>query len=486
MDLRRFVCIVHQNNPTLGGTGYLIYGDRVLTARHVVEGKGPFEIRFDDPTKESVQSVPVRRVVWKGDGELDVAVLEVETGLRLPRQLFSCEAWSGERAFRSRGWAVGGHAAPPSGKQPVSAVLSGLRGQAYEFVSGAATFEIEVEAPPEKVDDWAGASGAAIFVDGYMVGIMPKGPKAFAGSRLRVVPIAVLWPDDEFRAAIGYDRDIETQRVKRRNELISDIKALLEDIDAAGAIASAHKWGDEKSNLELATALCSISSWRDALRGLEVAHVALSSKRPSSAKVVVEIVRRVLPEIYASTTQAFLRGATGGQLLTIPYESETLAELAMAALDGRPLSFQPVTVPSHYPRGRASFDVEAEHQKRRQGTQFDFSGNEVFREFLQTLAAWMNLDPQIQALGRKRDRLDSFIRAINAELDDEVKSRNEPRRYFAFACEFATEHAKLLDLLAQKLRALHLVQLDAASLDEETSDLAPLRAILFRDSQLKG
>lgn len=73
---------------------------------------------------------------------------------------------------------------------------------------------IGVEDPPSGVEDWAGASGSPVFVDGALVAVIRDAPIAFAGGRIDAIALErVLDKEPELRALLAEPRS--TNRVKR-------------------------------------------------------------------------------------------------------------------------------------------------------------------------------------------------------------------------------------------------------------------------------
>ncbi len=103
MELSRFVRITRDGSDTNGGTGYLLHGDLVLTARHVVAGAQDLVVHYDG--REGAAETNEVKVAWEGDGDLDVAILAIGTDLRIPRQVLDPRRFRGEVPWRSRGWA---------------------------------------------------------------------------------------------------------------------------------------------------------------------------------------------------------------------------------------------------------------------------------------------------------------------------------------------------------------------------------------------
>jgi len=340
MDLARFVRITRDGSDTSGGTGYLLNGDRVLTARHVVAGAKELTVHFDGHEGPDV----ARKVwvEWQGEADLDVAVLGVEADLRLARQILEPGRFRGELTWRSRGWARAARQPAPESTSIVDA-MSSLAGRAYEFSPTARRFEVGVDDPPDGVDWWKGVSGAPVFCDQWLVGVIAHGDPTFEGGRLGAIPIAALWTAPRFLEAVGYDASWQELRARRRRELIGDLAAILEEHPkAADAIAAeSPAWGAVLRRkgggvAALAEALCEAPSWRSVLEAFDQAHRKLAEGAAAEttseeADAIVEVLDRVLPEVYGASEMHEAPFAAGGLLVTLPVETSTLAEVAMAA-----------------------------------------------------------------------------------------------------------------------------------------------------------
>ncbi len=185
-------------------------------------------------------------------------------------------------------------------------------------------------------------------------------------------------------------------------------------------------------------------------------------------------MERVLPEVYFAT--AGQRAPSGeASFLELPVETATLAEIAMAAIDGRCLALEEVKEKKTFPKSPVQIDPK--HSKVPKG--FDFKRQAALSEWLVVIARWIGLDPDdIEAL-RLPNRLDELARRIDSEIEADVR-RQEPRRYFVYPSDFAERNQTFLRELGNALHSLRFVKLTGRSLNEERDACEPLRAILFR------
>ncbi len=494
MELARLVRITRDGSAVNGGTGYLLATHLVLTARHVVEGAERIEVRYNGADGKEATAEPIEPPYF-GEGDLDLAVLRVATGLDLSAVPLGPERFIGDRPWRSKGWA---RAARGVAAEEASQAdrMSALAGSAYEFSATATTFELGVDDPPTELDWWKGASGAPVFIADRsgerLVGVIAQGDQPFDGRRLRAVPLAAVWGDRRFLAAIDHDKAQEERRKRRKEELISALENRLSlHHEAAWTIANEHPlWRealDQKESsgyLALAKALCESRSWRETIELLDRAHLRMveeeerdasrTSHERSHSEEIVRILERVLPEVYYSTvSQAAPKGE--GSFIELPVETATLAEIAMAAIDGRCLALEEVRKKKVYPK--STFQIDPKHSKERKG--FDFTGAAALGGWLEVIARWIGLDPDDIETLRHPNRLDELARRIDSEIETDVR-RGEPRRYFVYPSDFAERNQLFLRQLGSALHSLRFVQLTGKSLTDERDACEPLRAILFR------
>ncbi|MFH9066015.1 aKG-HExxH-type peptide beta-hydroxylase [Streptomyces coeruleorubidus] len=183
--------------PGRRGSGYLVSAGRVLTAAHVIEGAAKVEVRLqaDRPDELTVAAA----VEWRDTG-IDVAVLVIPVRLggtgtgALPSVSFGqigerdvvlrCTALGFPR-FKLRKDTDGSLFRDTEHADATCAVLSNL---------GEGTLDLKVASPPAddpdpRADAWEGMSGAAVFCEGHLVGVVSRhhrsdGPGRIAASRV--------------------------------------------------------------------------------------------------------------------------------------------------------------------------------------------------------------------------------------------------------------------------------------------------------------
>ena len=227
MDIARVVEIASEGSY---GTGYLIGPGVVLTARHILMSARRHSPKLGD--RCSVRAVGVDRsnrpawqsakLVWMGEGEKDLAVLDMDA-----RDL--------------------AHKTPPFGELPSAAVeitcrtvgfplatgktragedtyqLDGtLRTGTYRF-SGEVSIDVESK-PPKDPKEWRGVSGAAVFAGDYLIAVIKSYPSEFDGEQLKATPVAAVADDPDFCKVLGLDCPLKPSNVRhlRRVTLFKD------------------------------------------------------------------------------------------------------------------------------------------------------------------------------------------------------------------------------------------------------------------------
>jgi HEXXH motif-containing protein len=179
------------------GSGYLVAAGRVLTAAHVIKDAAKVEVRFqaDRPDELTVSAA----VEWRHTG-IDVAVLVVPVRLgvtgtgAVPSAAFGrigerdvvlrCTALGYPR-FKLRTDRDGSLFRDAEHADPTCAALSNR---------GEGTLDLKVTSPPADDPDpgkdaWEGMSGAAVFCEGHLVGVVSRhhrsdGPGRIAAGRV--------------------------------------------------------------------------------------------------------------------------------------------------------------------------------------------------------------------------------------------------------------------------------------------------------------
>ncbi|MGW0701464.1 trypsin-like serine protease [Streptomyces sp. NPDC002867] len=187
------------------GSGYLIAPRLVLTAWHVTRQQGSgllwprINVHVGLPSSGPVEH-RTAEVRWTHPGGRDVALLELNSAVDVPGQVL----WG--RAGGTSVLSYGGLAFPfatrtADGHRKVEQLygtlppLAGGRGVHDLYVLNQAV------APGEREDGkqaWAGASGAAVFCDDHLVGVVIHDDEAFRNHRLHACPTHTFVTDRDF------------------------------------------------------------------------------------------------------------------------------------------------------------------------------------------------------------------------------------------------------------------------------------------------
>ena len=175
----------------LHGTGYFVTGDLILTAKHVLSGGNLLKISYFVHARAKEWRDAELQLAWDGK-ELDAVLLKVNDPLdELPLQDFLDVLPEKNVVWESAGYPS---AATQESDEGDAWTSVGLEGKLY-VKGGVGQRETELDLgvgdPPEG-KGWRGISGAPVFVDDKLAGIIKSTLTAFGGSRLAGIPISHL------------------------------------------------------------------------------------------------------------------------------------------------------------------------------------------------------------------------------------------------------------------------------------------------------
>jgi hypothetical protein len=187
------------------GTGYFITKDLVLTAHHVLGTGIPekIKVRLVTPNKgQNLHWIEVEpNPIWE-NAKLDAALIRVVQPIS---QEVPLPDW-GDTDFReNRPWISSGYpnASTEQTDDGIRFTTSELGGTLLALGGrGQGIRELQLGVEYE-TSQWNGISGAPVFVDGKLVGIIKSSFSAYKGKRLAAVPIDFLLCDPGFRLAIA-------------------------------------------------------------------------------------------------------------------------------------------------------------------------------------------------------------------------------------------------------------------------------------------
>jgi hypothetical protein len=212
MDQRRLADVRAGTHETqqIGGTGYLVSNHLVLTARHVVydgEGFRPrIELRIGHPADGSQRSYRASGIWRHLDPSVDAALVRIEHD-DVP-------------VVRPTRWGllIGQDPAPYSGLG-YPEFVDYDSGRGVEQVNGTIPplsvgshggLILDQAAAPEGVAGrkWPGVSGAAVFCDALLVGVVVADDRDFGNRRLHAVPSQRLLTDPDFIRLLSQDSGV--------------------------------------------------------------------------------------------------------------------------------------------------------------------------------------------------------------------------------------------------------------------------------------
>ncbi|MFJ1607732.1 trypsin-like serine protease [Streptomyces sp. NPDC088253] len=187
------------------GSGYLIAPRLVLTARHVTRQQDsgvqwPYiDVYVGLPSSGAIEHRRAK-VRWTHPTGRDVALLELSSEVDVPGQVL----WG--RAGGTSALSYGGLAFPLATRTADGhRKVEQLRGALPPLAGGRGVHDLYVldqhTAPGDRSDGkqaWAGASGAAVFCDDHLVGVVIHDDEAFRNHRLHACPTHTFIADGEF------------------------------------------------------------------------------------------------------------------------------------------------------------------------------------------------------------------------------------------------------------------------------------------------
>lgn len=208
MDPRRLALILSgtaQKRRSVG-SGYLIAPRLVLTARHVIEDRDTraewpeIQIRVGHPGAGPT----VRRratVLWRHPQDLDVALLLTHDAVEVPDSPVRWGRPVGKAPLPYEGLGF------PLATAEEEREVEHLRGVLPLLSSGSrACYVLDQEPAPEHRADgrraWGGASGAAVFCEDHVVGVVIEDNQSYGNRRLRASPAHAFVQDSEFEALL--------------------------------------------------------------------------------------------------------------------------------------------------------------------------------------------------------------------------------------------------------------------------------------------
>ncbi|MFZ4699462.1 MAG: hypothetical protein ACOYMG_05385 [Candidatus Methylumidiphilus sp.] len=364
-DLLIEIRVTKENGNFEVSTGYPVSRNLILTSYHGLFPKGfkhdaKILIRWFYQTGELGKFIELDRqaIVWKDEKELDAALLQCND--------FKVNQWGSLSPIRpphdyrwcSEGFPYAADTAQVKGF-PIAGKVHGSADSASSFhLSLDDGFKEDMDKLGIAVNPWGGISGAPVFVNGQIIGIIIETPTA-AQSRLVATSVKALVEDVGFREAIGYDRQsVRVDTLKNAAEA-----CLKSSPDACQHLAQSLAMSAIESN-DIAKAMAGLQAPEAVIRVIKQAHEkACECKDVNAASTLRELALIVFPLYFDTDSVEVIRIHQGNPEIPVanPFVcTGTAAEIAMAAADGQPARFKKTVAtdqaPIPHPNGLYTFD----------------------------------------------------------------------------------------------------------------------------------
>lgn len=331
----------------------------ILTAGHGVpkpdDKKRQAEVRFVADFHHKHAWRPAK-TVWHGGEVLDAALLEITEVTNLYPCFYTSVLPDTTTVWEGAGF--------PAASKITEGELEGERdttGLCGKYLPGgnlkSQELDLTVEGSPKIPGKWAGISGAPVFCESKLIGIVKSYPENFDGDKLSAVPMRRLLEDADLRKLLGYDEREKLLAQKQRK-----IVALLEDsnevLAALHTQPGLHKTPKQSQAVALALLNMEVGKFLDTVhRG----SLERDVRQGKARQVMEELLGELLPFLYDPGVVESLRlNLTSGMLYLLPAATETIAEIIMAGIDGRPAHFRKPVPGEEHPVGAATVEPPPE------------------------------------------------------------------------------------------------------------------------------
>ncbi|MCB9759503.1 MAG: trypsin-like peptidase domain-containing protein [Alphaproteobacteria bacterium] len=318
------------------GSGTLIAPDRVLTAKHVFskKGKDGLHVRVDGETTYTAV-----RNTHHDDGNLDVAVLELDVELPIPPVPWD----EGDiRAGRFQAWGFPRVSPSRKGREAVADEVAGddktLRkaspfgGWVFDTERSAEELAFDVNSAPES---WLHASGAGLRVRDHVVAVLCGGRKHWK-DRLFAVPVGHFASEDWFLKALGLGAEQRARREERARlaDRLSKHLGSYEKVQALLAEQLSVDSQDVFASLVRVPVAKSMGALVECIADLREDPVA---NREAILRIqqAMEMLLSRVSELDGEVARCVIVKKGGGTRFVLPTQSRVVASGVMAGVDGR-------------------------------------------------------------------------------------------------------------------------------------------------------
>lgn len=296
------------------------------------------------------------KTVWHGGYGLDAALLEIAEVADLQAAIYAAALPETTASWEGAGF--------PAASKITEGELAGERdttGLCGKYLPGgnlkSQELDLTVEGSPRIPGKWAGISGAPVFCESKLIGIVKSYPENFAGDKLSAVPMWRLLENADLRKLLGFDEREKLLAQKQRR-----IVALLED--SKEVLAALHAQPDLQDKLMQPKVVALALLDMDVGKFLDTVHRASLEKEVGQGKarqVMEDLLGELLPFLYDPGVVESLRlNLSFGMLYLLPAATETIAEIIMAGMDRRPALFRKPVPGEEHPVGAATVEPPPE------------------------------------------------------------------------------------------------------------------------------
>lgn len=330
------VYVTFEDGGTSLGTAYPVSRNRLLTAAHVVERDGvraaTIELRWFANHSER-QTDWIKATILSLDAEkLDIAILESE----FPEADIRISGCLDSRPTKPIGWTSWGY--PAVGKD-----MNGFRncvsviGTLHPSQSWSDKLDLGIDYTVTGGESWVGISGAPVFVEDRIVGIIIEYPGEFEGGRLIAASIDKALEIPEFKSKIGINDEFlqckEKWDIERRG-FEDFVRENMRFVNIAGEPFLGEP--DQMFKLSIVGFLIIIENSCEALG---------KYKDDDVGKFIAELCDRALSVVNGLVREGFVRnildqrsGSRAPQMTILA--RMTMAEIVMSAVDRRTPKFR--------------------------------------------------------------------------------------------------------------------------------------------------
>lgn len=486
MDERLFVKVLGGKRGTEPlGTGYLVRKDRVLTARHVIEGEKHLWVEYDPPASAETLKVQAWSL-FEGEEPCDIAFLRVKA-VKLDVSLpdVARAGLSRLSKWESKGWARTSENRPR-----VFDSLEDLFGTCARHGPERESVGLSSEIHVKDFEFWEGISGAPVFsvelsrLLGVISTVDPE-----AETRFTLCPIATAFGDDrvdEIFQGGPSERQRQERNEARRARLVQSLKEVLSEAGKTtiAAVGRVPAWKDHWTAGGASRLIDELRCAADplgVLRHLDDAHLFLWNREdpPRPSARTIEQVAMLLAPLYILDEYAEkLSAEDGGAHLQLEVATAAMADLVLAGSDGGPALLSPKS--GAYSQGETRLPLPSE-------LSIDPKGQDAFLQVVEHFERQKYIKQEVKDKikatrsepgGKDRAAIE-LLGFLNDFFEPEA-SHGWRRHYFHYKESDAEEYRELLEKLGNELTSVHFLESRGGNLRWETRILKPLENILER------